>query len=66
MGWLEMAPDGSQIISKLQKLREVADKQGAQAQELAKETMSELKQVLDKKTAKVENLYESAKKDAEG
>ena len=60
-----MVPDGSQILSKLHKLREVADKRGGEAQDLAKETMSELKQVLDKKTAKIESLYEAAKKDAE-
>ena len=58
-----MIPGGSQIIPQLQKLREVAEKQGSQAEDLAKETISEIKQVLDQKTKKAEELYESGKED---
>jgi len=63
--WLEMVPNGGQIIPQLQKLREVAESRGQQAEELAKETISEIKSVLDKKSSKVEQLYEAGKKDAE-
>ena len=62
--WLNIVPGGSQIIPQLQKLKDVADKQGAQAEELAKETIHEIKQVLDKKKDKVEELYESGKQEA--
>lgn len=61
-----MVPGGSQIIPQLQKLKDVADKQGSQAQELAKETVSEIKQVLDKKSQRVEQLYENAKEEGKG
>ena len=56
-----MIPNGSQIIPQLQKLREVAEKQGAQAEELAKETISEIETILDKKSKRAEELVESGK-----
>ena len=59
--WLDMIPNGSQIIPQLQKLREVAEKQGAQAEELAKETISEIETILDKKSKMAEELVESGK-----
>lgn len=59
-----MVPGGSQIIPQLQKLKDVYDKQGSQAEKLVKETIDEIKQVLEKKQPKVEELYEQGKKEA--
>lgn len=64
--WLEMVPNGGQIVPQLQKLKEVADSRGEQAEELIKETMSEIKTILDKKTQKAEQLLEKGKEDAKG
>lgn len=63
--WLEMIPNGGQIVPQLQKLREVAESRGEQAEELVKETMSEIKTILDKKSQKAEQLAEEGKKDVE-
>ncbi|KAK3717195.1 hypothetical protein LTR37_005904 [Vermiconidia calcicola] len=63
-GWLEMIPNGGQIMPQLMKLREVAQKHGDEAQNLAKETMEEIKKVLDKKVSEAEKLFESGKEDA--
>ena len=59
-----MIPGGSQIIPQLQKLKDVAEKHGSEAQNLAKETINEIKQVLDKKSDRVEKLYEQGKQEA--
>lgn len=63
--WLEMVPNGGQIIPQLQKIKEIAESRGEQAEQLAKETISEIKTILDKKSSKVEQLYESGKQDVE-
>lgn len=41
----------------------MADKQGSEAENLVKETISEIKQVLDKKSERVEKLVESGKEE---
>ena len=63
--WLNSIPNGGQIIPQLQKLKDVAENRGPQAMELAKETLGEIKSVLDKKSSKVEQLYESGKNDVQ-
>jgi len=60
-----MVPGGSQILPALQKYREVAEKHGDEAQKIAKDTMHELMQVIDKSTNELEKLAGNAKKDAE-
>ena len=60
-----MIPGGSAILPQLQKLKDVAEKQGPEAEKLAKETMEEIKQVLDKKKDRVEQLYESGKQEVQ-
>ena len=62
--WLDKIPNGSQIIPQIQKLWQIADQKGEKAEQLAKETMDEIKQVLDKKTAEAEKLAENAKQEA--
>ena len=64
--WLSMVPGGDQIIPQLQKLREVADKQGAEAEQLVKETIQEVREVLEKKTSKAAELYDDAAKETKG
>ena len=61
-----MVPGGSQILPQLQKIQQIAEKHGAEAQDLAKETIGEIKGVLDKKSKRVEELYESGKEEAKG
>jgi hypothetical protein len=61
---LEKVPNGSQILSQLQKIRQIAEQRGSQAESLAKETMEEIKQVLDRKAAEAEKLADTAKEEA--
>jgi len=63
--WLEMVPNGGQILPQLQKLREVAESRGEEAEQLVKETMAEIKTILDKKSEKAQQIADKAKKDAE-
>lgn len=62
--YFDKIPSGSEILSKVQQLREVADKHKDEGEKLLKETMDELKQVLDKKSEKAKEIAEKAKKDA--
>ena len=57
-------PNGGQIIPQLQKLREVAEQRGDQAEKLVKDTINEIKQVLDRKTSEAEKIAENAKEEA--
>ncbi len=61
--WLEQIPNGGEIIPQLQKLKEVAEKRGDEAQDLVKDIMKEIKDVFDKKSTDVEKLYEKSKDD---
>lgn len=57
-------PNGSETLTKLQQLGEVASKHKEEGEQLLKETMEELKQVLDKKAEKAEQLKNKAQADA--
>jgi hypothetical protein len=61
--WLESIPNGSQIIPQLQKVKEVAENRGQEAEGIVKDIVGEIKQVLDRKKADVEKLYEEGKQD---
>lgn len=66
-GWdqyLKMIPHGDEIIPKLQQLSQVAEKHKDEGEKLVKETIDELKQVLEKKSKQAEELAGKAKKDA--
>ncbi|WPH03542.1 SAC1-recessive suppressor of secretory defect [Acrodontium crateriforme] len=56
--WLSMIPNGGEIMPQFQKLKEIADSKGGQAEDLVKETIEEIKKVLSEKTKKAENLVE--------
>lgn len=60
----EMIPQGKEIIPKLQHLSEVAKSHSEDGEKLFKETMSELKKLLDDKSKKAQKIVDDAKKDA--
>ncbi|KAI1273621.1 hypothetical protein F5Y07DRAFT_250792 [Xylaria sp. FL0933] len=62
--YFKMIPSGSEILEKVNQLREVAEKHKDEGEKLLKETMDELKQVLEKKSEKAQEITEKAKKDA--
>jgi uncharacterized coiled-coil DUF342 family protein len=62
--YFQMIPSGGEILSKVQQLREVAEQHKGEAENLLKETMDEVKQVLDKKYKKAQEIKEKAEKEA--
>jgi len=60
--WLSAVPGGSQILPQLQKLQSIAQSQGAEAEQIAKETVGDIKAVLEKRGKQVEELYQKAQK----
>ena len=56
-----MIPQGGKILPQLQKMKQVADQHGQEAQKLAKDTLSEIGQVLDKRGQQLEQVYNKAK-----
>ncbi|KAL1301545.1 hypothetical protein AAFC00_005784 [Neodothiora populina] len=62
--YFKMIPSGGEIIPKLKNLSEIAEKHKEEGEKLFKETMDELKQVLDKKSKKAQEIVEKAKKEA--
>ena len=59
-----MVPNGSNIVSQLLKLRDVANKKGPEAEELVKSTMDEIQNVLSNKAKKAEELVDDGKQEA--
>lgn len=57
-------PSGSEILSKVQQLREVAEQHSGEAEKLLKETMEEVKQVLEKKANEAQEIADKAKKES--
>jgi len=62
--YFQMIPSGSEILSKVQQLREVAEEHKGEAEKLLQETMDEIKQVLEKKYEKAQEIKEKAKKES--
>ncbi|KAF6816171.1 hypothetical protein CMUS01_12313 [Colletotrichum musicola] len=62
--YFKMIPDGDQIIPKLKQLREVADKHKDEGEKLFKETLEEVKKVLEAKGKKAEEIANKAKQEA--
>lgn len=59
--WLSMVPGGSEILPQLMKLKEAAEKKGPEAEQLTKDTLSELQQVLTKRGKQAEDLAKDVK-----
>jgi len=62
--YFDMIPSGSEILAKVKQLKEVAEKHKDEGEKLLKETMAEVKEVLDKKSQKAEEIAEKAKEEA--
>ncbi|KAI8625666.1 hypothetical protein F5Y19DRAFT_262626 [Xylariaceae sp. FL1651] len=62
--YFKMIPSGSEILEKVNQLREVAEKHKEEGEKLLKETAEELKQVLEKKSEKAKEITEKAKKES--
>ncbi|GAP87486.1 hypothetical protein SAMD00023353_2600660 [Rosellinia necatrix] len=62
--YFNMIPSGSEILRKINHLRDVASKHGDEGEKLLAETAEELKQVLEKKSEKAKAIAEKTKKDA--
>ncbi|RYP69102.1 hypothetical protein DL770_008309 [Monosporascus sp. CRB-9-2] len=60
--YFNMIPNGSEILSRVSQLREVAEKHADEGEKLLRETMDELKQVLEKKSQKAKEIVEKEKK----
>ncbi|PHH89638.1 hypothetical protein CDD83_5622 [Cordyceps sp. RAO-2017] len=60
--YAKMIPQGDEILSKLQQVRQVAEKHADEGEKLLKETAEELKQVLEKKSRQAQEILEKAKK----
>lgn len=62
--YVKMIPDGDEILPKLKALKEVADKHKDEGEKLLKETVEEVKKVLEDKSSKAQDILDKAKKDA--
>lgn len=62
--YFDKIPNGSEILPKLQQLKEVAEKHSEEGEKLLKETIEELKSVLEKKSEKAEKIVNKAKEDS--
>jgi len=62
--YMKMIPESDSILEKLKHLSEIADKHKEEGEKLFKETVEELKQVLEKKSEKANEIANKAKKEA--
>lgn len=62
--YFDQIPEGSEILSKLKQLKEVADKHSEEGKKLVEETFAEVKQVLEKKSKKAQEIVDKAKKES--
>ncbi|KAL5387126.1 hypothetical protein DPSP01_003736 [Paraphaeosphaeria sporulosa] len=62
--YLGQIPGGDQIIPKLTQLQEAAEKHGDEAQKIIKDAVSEISEILKKKSSEAEKLAEKAKEDS--
>ncbi|KAJ9095426.1 hypothetical protein QFC20_006664 [Naganishia adeliensis] len=62
--YLGSIPGASEILPKINQLRELSEKHGKEAQDLAKKTYDEIQEVLKKRLSEAEKITEKAKKDA--
>lgn len=62
--YIGQIPNGSEILSKLQQLKEVAEKHTDESEKLVKETVEELKKVFENKSDKAESILKKAKEES--
>ena len=61
--YFEMVPDSNEVWSKLQEINQLAERHGEQGKQLLKETVQDLKQVLEKRSQQAGNIAQNIKKD---
>ncbi|KAM3562264.1 hypothetical protein ARSEF4850_002833 [Beauveria asiatica] len=61
--YFDALPEGSAILSKLQQIRKIASDHKQDGEKLLNETVDELKQLLEKKAKKAQEIVDSAQKD---
>lgn len=62
--YIGQIPNGSEVLSKLKQLKEVAEKHTDESEKLVKETFEELKKVLENKSEKAESILNKAKEES--
>lgn len=62
--YLDKIPNGGEILPKLQQLREVAEKHTDESEKLVRETVQELKKVLESKSEKAKDILDNAKQES--
>ncbi|KAG6039845.1 hypothetical protein E4U41_002023 [Claviceps citrina] len=62
--YLKMVPQGGDVLQKLQQIGQIADKHKDEGEALLKETVEEIKKVLEKQSEKGKDIVEKAKKEA--
>ncbi|KAI1121370.1 hypothetical protein F5Y10DRAFT_256491 [Nemania abortiva] len=62
--YFKMIPSGSEILEKVNQLKEVAEKHKDEGEKLLEETTEELKQVLENKLEKAKKIAEKTKRDS--
>ncbi|KAM4060613.1 Apolipoprotein/apolipophorin [Hirsutella rhossiliensis] len=63
--YLKMITQDGEIMPKLQQIGQIAEKHKQEGEKLLKETIEELKQVLDKKSQKAQEIVDQAKKESD-
>lgn len=62
--YLDKIPNGGEVLTKLQQLKEVAEKHTDESEKLVRETLQELKQVLENKSEKAKEILDKAKQES--
>lgn len=62
--YFDMLPEGSEVLPKLQQISKIASEHKDQGEKLLKETMDELKKLLEQKAKKAQDIVDSAKNEA--
>lgn len=62
--YFKMIPSGGEILPKLKQLKEIADNHKGEGEKLFKDTMEEVKRVLEKKSQDAQRIADQAKKEA--
>lgn len=63
--YMNMVPGGSDVLSKLSQLQEMAQEHGEEAEKIAKSTVEEIQQILQKKVGEAQELAKESQKKAE-
>jgi len=62
---LSMVPQGGKILPQLQKLQQLAQQHGQEAEQIAKDTLSEIGQVLERRSKQVEGIIQKGKQEVQ-